>query len=64
MAAADESHQRLMAVVRSLPAEELYRDRGIRFRGYKVMIGRLLEADVKDCMTHAAQVQVFRDQLV
>ena len=59
MAAAAESHQRLMAVVRSLPADELYKDRGIRFRGYKVMIGRLLEADVKDCTTHAAQVLAF-----
>lgn len=59
MAAAAESHQRLMAVVRSLPADELYKDRGIRFRGWKVMIGRLLEADVKDCTTHAAQVLAF-----
>jgi len=63
MAAVAESHERLMAVVRSLPADEFYRDRGIRFRGYKVMIGRLLEADAKDCMTHAAQVLAFRDQI-
>jgi len=63
MATAAESHQRLMAVVRSLPADEFYKDRGIRFRGYKVMIGRLLEADVKDCTTHAAQVLAFRDQI-
>jgi len=63
MATAAESHQRLMAVVRSLPADEVYRDRGIRFRGYKVMIGRLLEADVKDCTIHAAQVLAFRDQI-
>ncbi len=63
MAAVAESHERLMSVVRSLPAGELYRDRGLRFRGYKVMIGRLLEADVKDCMTHAAQVMAFKDQI-
>lgn len=63
MAAAAESHERLMAIVRSLPADEFYKDRGIRFRGYKVMIGRLLEADVKDCTTHAAQVLAFREQI-
>jgi len=63
MAAAAESHRRLLAVARSLPAEEFYKDRGIRFRGYKVMIGRLLEADVKDVMTHAAQVIAFRNQI-
>ena len=63
MAAVAESYRRLVAVLRALPADELYKDRGIRFRGWKVLIGRLVEADIKDVTTHAAQVLAFKDQI-
>lgn len=63
MAAVAESYQRLVAVLRALPADEFYKDRGIRFRGWKVLIGRLVEADIKDVTTHAAQVLAFKDQI-
>lgn len=62
MAALAESFARLLAVLRELPAGEFYKDRGLRFRGYKVMIGRLIEADAKDVTTHAAQVMEFIEQ--
>lgn len=62
MAAVAESYRCLVAVLRALPADELYRDRGIRFRGWKVLIGRLVEADIKDVTTHAAQVRAFIEQ--
>lgn len=61
LAALADSHQQLGAFLTTIPAEEFDRDRGIRFRGYKVTIARLLEADVKDCTTHAAQIAAFRD---
>ena len=56
---ANSCHE-LIAFFGTIPAEEFDRDRGIRFRGYKVTIARLLEADVKDVTTHAAQVAAFR----
>ena len=62
MAAVAESYRCLVAVLRALPADELYRDRGIRFRGWKVLIGRLVEADIKDVTIHAGQVRAFIEQ--
>jgi len=55
-----ESHQRLMGVLEALPAEELDRDRGLRFKGYKVTIGRLLQAEADDEKTHHEQIERFR----
>ena len=57
------SCQELIAFFGTIPAQAFDRDRGLRFRGYKVTIARLLEADVKDVATHAAQVAAFREKL-
>jgi|CXWK01.1.fsa_nt_gi hypothetical protein len=62
MAAVADSYLCLVTVLRSLPADEFYKDRGIRFRGWKVMISVLVEADIKDVTTHAAQVAAFKQQ--
>jgi hypothetical protein len=56
---ANSCHE-LIAFFGTVPAEEFDEDRGLRFRGYKVTIARLLEADVKDVTAHAAQVVAFR----
>lgn len=61
LAGVANSCQELIAFFATIPAEEFDRDRGLRFRGYKVTIARLLEADVKDVSTHAAQVAAFRE---
>ena len=61
LAAVAESHRQLVAFFEALPAEEFDRDRGLRFRGYKVTIARLLEADIKDVTTHVAQVKAFKN---
>jgi hypothetical protein len=45
--------------VETVPAEELSRDTGVRFRGYKVTIARTLEAEVKDEKVHHAQIEEF-----
>ena len=58
---ANSCHE-LIAFFGTIPAEEFDRDRGLRFRGYKVTIARLLEADAKDVTTHAAQVASFKQQ--
>lgn len=53
------AQQELINCIMALPAEELYRDRGIRFKGYKVTIARLLEAELKDERVHLAQLEKF-----
>jgi hypothetical protein len=60
--AAWESHQALYDLVATIPAEEFERDHGVRFRGYKVTITRLLAADSKDGQTHARQLRGFASQ--
>lgn len=51
-----ETHQALMEFLAALPADDFDRDRGVRFRGYKVTIARLLEAELKDEKIHQAQL--------
>jgi hypothetical protein len=55
----EDSHRELVELVRTLPAEELDKDTGVRFRGYKVTISRTLEAEVKDEKVHHAQIEEF-----
>jgi uncharacterized damage-inducible protein DinB len=52
-----DSHQRLVDFLRTVPAEEFGKDRGLRFRGYKVTIARLLQAEASDEETHYKQLQ-------
>lgn len=57
--AAQRSHEVLCELLESIPAAEFERDHGVRFRGYKVTIARLLAADSKDCRAHAQQIRDF-----
>ena len=59
VASVEESHRRLIERVRAIPAEELDRDRGVRYRGWKVTIARLLQAEAGDEKQHAAQIREF-----
>ena len=61
LAAAADSHQQLMTSLQAIPAEEFDRDRGLRFRGWKVTIARLLQAEAEDEATHTAQVIEFKE---
>lgn len=63
LAAAADSHQQLMTSLQAIPAEEFDRDRGIRFRGWRVTIARLLQAEAEDEATHGQQVADFKEQL-
>jgi hypothetical protein len=53
------THSRLLQVIDEIPAPDLWEDRGIRARGWKVTIGRLLEAELQDEEEHHAQLQQF-----
>jgi len=59
LAAVNESQKKLIEFLQTIPPENLNKDFGVRFRGYKVTIQRLLEADVKDVQTHHKQIVGF-----
>jgi hypothetical protein len=59
LAATQVSHQQLIAFLESLPPDEFFKDRGLRYKGYKVLLGRLLEAELKDENTHLEQIKQF-----
>lgn len=54
-----DSQQKLIAYLQTLPPEDFNRDFGVRFRGYRVTVQRLLEADVKDVRIHHRQIVDF-----
>jgi hypothetical protein len=56
------SQQQLIAYLQTLPAEEFDRDRGLRFRGWKVTMARLLRAEVEDEQKHYTQIKTFVEQ--
>ena len=59
LAAVQVSHQTLIDGLRDIPPGEFFKDQGLRFKGYKVMLGRLLEAELKDEKEHLAQIEQF-----
>jgi hypothetical protein len=59
LASVEDSHQVLADFLENISAEEFDRDRGIRFRRYKVTIARLLQAEAKDEAEHYAQIEKF-----
>jgi hypothetical protein len=63
IAGAADSHHQLMDFLREIPADEFQRDRGLRFRGWKVTIARLLQAEAEDEVTHTEQVAAFKEQI-
>ena len=58
----EESHQALIGLLQSLPAEEFAEDRGVRFRRYKVTIAGILQVEIDDERTHHQQLEAFRDR--
>lgn len=53
------TQQTLLKIIIDLQPEELYIDRGIRIRSYRITIARLLEAELKDERVHLAQLEAF-----
>ncbi len=56
------SHQKLIDSIQSISAEELEQDYGVRFKGYKVTIARLLQAELKDEKVHYTQIEMFKNK--
>jgi hypothetical protein len=53
------SQKKLVEFLQSIPPEQFNKDFGVRFRGYKVTVQRLLEAEWKDEQTHLQQIVDF-----
>jgi len=62
LSSVQDSHQRLVDFLRTVPAEEFGQDKGLRFRGYKVTIARLLQAEASDEEVHHQQIQAWLHQ--
>lgn len=59
LVAAKESQGKLLEFLQTVPPENFNKDFGVRFRGYKVTIQRLLEADTEDDQVHLKQITDF-----
>lgn len=54
-----DSQGQLLEYLQTIPPESFNKDFGVRFRGYKVTIQRLLEAETKDERIHYQQIQDY-----
>ena len=52
-----DSQRALAEFLSTVPAEAFNKDFGVRFRGYKVTVQRLLEAETRDEQIHYQQIQ-------
>ncbi len=59
LATVKESQRKLIAFLQTIPPEDFTKDFGVRFRGYKVTIQRLLEAEAGDEQIHYQQITDF-----
>lgn len=56
------SHPKLIDSIQTIPAEQFEQDYGVRFRGYKVTIARLLQAELKGEKVHYTQMEMFKNK--
>ncbi len=61
---AQASHRTLVDRLTEIPAKDLFHDYGVRYRGYKVTVARLIESETGDERVHAAQVEAFVAELL
>ena len=59
LALISDTNRELLQFLETVPAEEMFRDQGIRHKGYKVILSRLLEVERQDEEEHLEQVQQF-----
>lgn len=57
--AVKKSHRELITLLRSVAAEEFDKDRGLRSKGYRVTIARILQAELDDERVHHRQIAEF-----
>jgi hypothetical protein len=63
VASVKRSHRGLLRLLEAVPAEEMWKDRGLRYRGWRVTIGRLMEAERRDEEQHWRQLVEFAESL-
>jgi hypothetical protein len=59
LSSVEDSHQKLIDFLETIPAEEFDKVGRVRFKGYKVTIARTLQAEIKDARKHRAQIEEF-----
>ena len=55
----EASHRALVDLLGTVPADEFEKDRGVRYKRYKVTIARLLQAEAEDEEEHYRQIKEF-----
>ena len=60
VASVERSHRKLIGLLETIPADEFGKDRGLRTpRGAKVILTRILQAEIDDEKVHARQLEDF-----
>jgi hypothetical protein len=59
LASVTKSHSDLLRFIGDLPSEQIFKDHGVRRGRYKVIISRLMEADIMDVNEHLRQIRAF-----
>jgi hypothetical protein len=59
LALVEDTFGKLMEALTQLDAEDLFRDYGVRYKGWKVIIARLVESDMKDVRIHIEQMRAW-----
>jgi len=59
LALAQSTHDQLIQYLKELPADELWQDHGIRYKGWIVTLGKLLKVLAKDEDIHYQQIKNF-----
>jgi hypothetical protein len=62
LSSGEGSHRMLVDFLKTIPAEDFDKDKGVRFKGHKVTIARLLQVEIDDEKTHLTQIEGFRDR--
>jgi hypothetical protein len=57
----EASHRALVDLLATVPADEFEKDRGVRYKRYKVTIARLLQAEAEDEEEHYSQIKEFAE---
>ena len=57
----EASHRALVDLLATVPADEFEKDRGLRYKRYKVTIARLLQAEAEDEEEHYRQIKAFAE---
>ena len=60
LSSVEDSLQKLVDFLETVPAEEFDKDRGVRYKRYRVTIARLLQAETNDEKIHYEQIEEFR----